>query len=406
MTTAGDYEVTEHFERFSQVNDVFSRSFWDERIRDENSDRFYATYRRPLTQWRKANGFTQRDYAVRNAAWHVADIFAEMYEDSGRRDGFLSTLSQLRPGPDVQAPLGTTTETTAELKAVASTFGADLVGIAGTDERWHYTERFSTRVPGGDAGPVPAEDLSGLDSVVVIGQAMDHDLTQTAPSALAGAATGLGYSHDALVLLATAQYIINLGYRAVPSMNDTALAIPYALEAGLGEYGRNGLLITPELGPRLRIGKIFTDLPLDHDAPQPFGVTEFCRVCDRCAQACPATAIPDGEPTEVRLNESTIAGVRKWQVDGEACFGYWSKINSDCSVCVRVCPFNRDYSQPENQEWLKVALSDDRTRALELHDQAEAGARLKPVSWWQSRGGAGRAPATDLAPIGHTDRQI
>lgn len=387
--TAGDYEVTERFARFSQVDDVFSRSFWDDRIRTEQSDLFYATYRRPLDKWRTANGFTQRDYAVRNAAWHVTDVFAELREPDDRRDGFLSSLSMLRDGPAEKAPLGSVEECTAELKAVARTFGADLVGVTAADERWHYTERFSAQVGGG----VENDDLSGLESVIVIGQAMDHDLTKTAPSALAGAATGLGYSHDALVLLATAQYIINLGYRAVPSMNDTALAIPYALEAGLGEYGRHGMLISPELGPRLRLGKIFTDLPLAHDGPKPFGVTEFCRVCDRCADACPASAIPTGAPTEVKLNESTIAGVRKWSVDGEACFGYWAKINSDCAVCVRVCPFNRDYSTRRHRWWARLATSRLRRFALWLHDRADAGARLKPVAWWQARGGAGRVRA-------------
>lgn len=39
-------------------------------------------------------------------------------------------------------------------------------------------------------------------------------------------------------------------------MNDTALAIPYALKAGLGEYGRHGLVITPEFGPR--VGATYT----------------------------------------------------------------------------------------------------------------------------------------------------
>lgn len=153
-----------------------------------------------------------------------------------------------------------------------------------------------------------------------------------------GAATGLGYSHDALVLLAVSQYLNpsshqlsavphmqfcmhralqrerpfralccarslsslkytrvtccclpaavgssrylrNLGYEAIPSMNDTALAIPYAIKAGLGEYGRHGLLITPEFGPRLRLGKIFTNMPLAHDTPIKFGVKEFCGAC-------------------------------------------------------------------------------------------------------------------------------
>ncbi|MBT5849964.1 MAG: reductive dehalogenase, partial [Acidimicrobiaceae bacterium] len=51
------------FERFSQVDDVFSRSRFDPEIHDEKADRFYATYRRPLAEWRPARGFGQNDYA-------------------------------------------------------------------------------------------------------------------------------------------------------------------------------------------------------------------------------------------------------------------------------------------------------------------------------------------------------
>ena len=286
MRLPDSFEILDDFERFSQVNDVFSRSFWDDEIRDELTDRFYATYRRPLTKWRKANGFTQRDYAVRNASWHVTDVFAEMYEADDRRDGFLDALSMLRDGPEERLEPESPGAAAADLKHVAKTFGADLVGITAFDERFVYTERYSAST--GEAKPAELPD--GLDHIVVMGQSMDPGLIQTAPSALAGSATGLGYSEDAAVLLSVAQYIRNLGYRAVPSMNDTALAIPLALKAGLGEYGRHGMLITPELGPRLRIGKIFTDLPLAHDQPQYFGVKEFCEQCDRCAAACPARA--------------------------------------------------------------------------------------------------------------------
>ena len=101
-----------------------------------------------------------------------------------------------------------------------------------------------------------------MTSVIVVVHEMDHDLLKTVPSALSGTATGVGYSKDVVTLLALAQYIRNLGYQAYASMNDTAVSIPYAIKAGLGEYGRHGLLITPELGPRLRIGKVFTDLAL------------------------------------------------------------------------------------------------------------------------------------------------
>lgn len=375
------FEVLAGFERFSQVDDVFSRSSWDETIRDERSQRFFATYRRPLTDWRRANGFTQRDYALRNAAWHVADVFAEMHEDRGRRDGFLDPLSMLREGPETRVEPTSPEESARHLKQVAEVFGADLVGVTAFDERWVYTERFSSAT--GAAKPNDLPD--GLTSVVVIGQSMDADLIKTAPSALSGAATGLGYSRDAAVLLGVAQYIRNLGYRAVPSMNDTALAIPLAIQAGLGEYGRHGMVITPELGPRLRFGKIFTDLPLADDRPRRFGVREFCEICDRCAEACPASAIPRGEPVPVALNRSGLKGVRKWSVDGEACFGYWSKINTDCAICVRVCPFNRDYSKRHNRWWRRLAGTRLRRWMLRLHDRIGGGRRRKPNDWWAVR---------------------
>ncbi|MCP4225211.1 MAG: 4Fe-4S dicluster domain-containing protein, partial [Actinomycetia bacterium] len=218
--------------------------------------------------------------------------------------------------------------------------GADLVGVAEADGRWLYSERYSRAADGAKPNPLPPD----LDRVVVIGQAMDPSLIATAPSALAGAATGLGYSQDVVVLLCISQYIRNLGYRAVPTLNDTALAIPYAIKAGLGEYGRHGLVVTPEYGPNVRFGKIFTDLPLAIDTPIRFGVEEMCDICRACTTACPSTAIPGNGPSELRHNVSNIEGVTKWTVDGEACFNYWAKINSDCSVCIRVCPYTRDSS--------------------------------------------------------------
>ncbi len=372
------FEIGPGFERFSQVNDVFSRSFWDEAIRSEHSDRFYSTYRRPLDTWRKARGFRQRDYALRNASWHVTDLFAEMHEDEDRRDGFLDPLSMLRDGPDEQVDCGSPDEAAQTIKKVAMTFGADLVGITERDERWTYTERFSATT--GEAKPNPLDDT--LKHVIVIGQSMDHDLIRTAPSALAGTATGLGYSHDAMVLLGVSQYLKNLGYEAVPSMNDTTLGIPYAIKAGLGEYGRNGLVITPEFGPRIRVGKIFTNLPLSHDRPIDFGVRSFCDTCTRCADACPSQAIPLGPPTRKQHNKSNLLDVNKWSVNGESCFGYWAKINSDCAICVRVCPFNRDYSKPINRWWRRLAGSNQRSLALRLHDRLGTGERLKSRDWW------------------------
>ena len=366
------------FERFSQVDDVFNRSWWDPAVRSPETERFFESYRRPLESWKKARGFRRKDYALRNAAWHGADIFAELKEADDRREGFLDPLSVLRDASDERAEIGPPADAAVELKQVARVLGADLVGIAARDDRWVYTERYSREADG--AKPNDLDDA--LDRVVVVGQAMDPSLIATAPSALAGAATGLGYSQDVIVLLSIAQYIRNLGYQAVPTLNDTALAIPYAIKAGLGEYGRHGMVITPEHGPNVRFGKIFTDLPVAVDHPIRFGVEEMCGTCQACADACPATAIPRDAPTDRRHNVSNLEGVTKWTVDGEACFGYWAKINSDCSVCIRVCPYTRDYSTRAGRVWALLAGSPLRRLALRWDRAQRRGARVSSLEWW------------------------
>lgn len=228
-----------------------------------------------------------------------------------------------------------------------------------------------------------------MPHVIVIGKSMDFDLTETVPSALAGAATGLAYSRDATTLVALAQYIRNLGYRAEASMNDSALAIPLALQAGLGEYGRHGLLITPEFGPRLRLGKVFTDLPLVADRPKQFGVKQFCDQCRRCAEACPVKAIPMDPPSTAVYDRSNLIGVKKWTVDAAKCFGFWVNQNSDCSICIRVCPYNRDYSKWYHRFWRHLAATPLRGLMLRLENLIGRGER-KPAGWWWKRL---RAPA-------------
>lgn len=375
---AAGFEITDEFRRFNQRDDVFCRSFWDPNVKSGRSGLFYQSYRTPLIEWKTAEGFTQRDYALRNAAWHVTDIFAELKQDQDRREGFLDEYSVLREGPDRKVEVASPEAMAAEIKHVARTFGADLVGVTGFDERWVYTKKYSRR----RESEKPQDLPEGLSHVIVIAQSMDRDLIRTVPSALSGTATGLGYAHDTVVLLGLAQYIINLGYRAVPSMNDTALAIPFAIQAGLGEYGRHGLVITEEFGPRVRFGKIFTDLPLAHDRPKRFGVKEFCDVCRACTAACPAKAIPDGEPSAAVHNVSNIRGVRKWSVDGEKCFRFWANQNSDCSICVRVCPYNRDYTKLLNRLWRRLAGTRLRGLLDWMDRRSGRGARMRPSTWW------------------------
>ena len=377
---AAGIDVTEEFERFEQRNDVFTRAFWDDSVRTKQTDAFFASYRMEATP-RRGDGFTQRDFALRNASWLISDIMTDRFADQGRREGFQAPFSYDTPVAPDQVGIDEPAKMSAEIKRIAGFFGADLCGITDLDDRWLYQSRVDTR----DLSAAPNDLPEGLTSVIVLGHEMDETLVATYPSALAGAATGREYSHEAAIVLQLAAFIRNLGYEAVASMNDTGLVIPYAVKAGLGEYARNQLVITPQFGPRLRFSKIFTNLPLTHDAATPLGVRAFCDICTKCADACPVKALPYGPPETGGPNVSALKGVRKWTSDAEKCFGFWAKTSTDCAICMRVCPFNRDFRKWHHRLWLKLALSPWRKLALFL--DRNRGGRKKPSKWWDGETG-------------------
>ena len=370
-------EVTDDFERFIQRNDVFSRAMWDDSLQSPKTNAFFASYRMEATP-RRGDGFSQKDFALRNAAWLISDVVSDRSAKDGRREGFQAPIAADTPVASERLDVTDPSAMATEVKHIAKFFGADLCGVTNYDERWLYESRVDTRDMSDATNNLP----QGLTSVIVMGHQMEEDLVATYPSALAGAATGREYSHEATIVMQVAAYIRNLGYEAVASMNDTALVIPYAIKAGLGEYARNQLVITPEFGPRLRFSKIFTNIPLAHDAAKPLGVRAFCDICTACADACPVKALPYGSPTDIQPNISAIKGVRKWTSDAEKCFGFWASLASDCAICMRVCPFNRDFTKWRHRLWLKLALSPLRNFALRL--AKKHGARKKPSDWWRS----------------------
>jgi reductive dehalogenase len=375
------FQISEAFTPFSQKDEIFSRSFWDETIHSEKTDRFYTSYRKPLKEWKQVDGYQHRDFSVRNAGWHVADFFAERLDESNeRREGFLDFLTAQRESNAEPRDIPDPVEMSGEIKHVAKLFGADLCGITFYDKRWTYTKRFNRH----QLDEVEMDLPDGMTNTIVVAHEMDFELLRTVPSALSGTATGVGYSRDVTTLLALAQYIRNLGYEAYASMNDTALSIPMAIQAGLGEYGRHGLLITKEFGPRVRLGKIFTNLPLSHDKPIRFGVEAFCNVCKECAENCPPSAIDFGDQKETIYSQSNILGISKWTTDPEKCFDFWVKQVTDCSICIRVCPYNR-----KTPKWLyniriKLMGTSFRKFMLWLDRAMGKGERNAPSNWWNN----------------------
>jgi epoxyqueuosine reductase QueG len=131
-----------------------------------------------------------------------------------------------------------------------------------------------------------------------------------------------------------------LGYpaRAHIDGNYRVIAPLVARDAGLGEIGRMGLLMTPHLGPRVRLGVVTTEMPLVPDSRgDDASVLDFCNVCRKCATNCPVGAISSGD--RIAVDD----GLR-WAIDSETCYRYWNVIGTDCATCVRVCP----YSHPDN----------------------------------------------------------
>ena len=377
------FEVRRDFVPFNQMNDMFTRAFWDPSVKSDQTDGFFNSYRMEAAP-RRGSGFAQKDFALRNAAWCISDIISDRAAATGLREGFQGPIAYDTPIAPTKAELGAAADETREIKALAKMFGASLVGVTEIDERWHYSHRPDVR------SMTPTENVlpEGLTHVIVMGHAMDFDLVDTYPSALAGASTGMEYSHEAAISIQLAAYIRNLGYEAVASMNDTALVIPYAIKAGLGEYGRNQMVLTPEFGPRVRFSKIFTDLPLMADKPSKLGMATYCNECTVCADACPPKALPFGAPDMGPDSVSTQKGVKKWSADCEKCFGYWAKIKTDCAICMRVCPFNRRGGKRDDF-WLRLALDHGargRKLARKWHARKGMRARLKPSEWWARLG--------------------
>ena len=91
----------------------------------------------------------------------------------------------------------------------------------------------------------------------------------------------------------TAEILKNEGYKAEYK---TVLSLfgdfrPLAVDAGLGHWGRNGLVVNKEHGSGLLFAAIFTDAPLEKS---PRAELEHCHGCGECVQACPADAFANG----------------------------------------------------------------------------------------------------------------
>ncbi len=219
------------------------------------------------------------------------------------------------------------------IKKVTHIFGATLVGITKLNPDWCY-QGFLRGV-----GPGKYDVPKHWEYAIVI--ATPHEWDQLYANPTYGT-TYDAYARERSIAGQLETFLHELGYPArshVPPFFYDLVTPPVAVDAGLGEVGRNGLLITPELGCNARLAVITTNVPMEVDKPIDIGVTDFCRKCNICAKRCPSGAISHKDHPEV------VRGYKRWHINDESCFHTWASVATShargCRVCLAVCPYTR-----------------------------------------------------------------
>jgi ferredoxin len=229
-------------------------------------------------------------------------------------------------------------EISAYLKDLARYFGALDVGITRL-EPYHVYSHIG-RGTGTYGEAVQIEHTFALAFTVE----MDYEMVATGPKAPVILESARQYVEAARVAIQLANLLREMGYsaRAHIDGNYRVIAPLVARDAGLGEIGRMGLLMTPRQGPRVRLGVVTTDAALiaDERKPDPT-VIDFCRLCKKCAQNCPSHSISFEDRQE-------IDGALRWRIDSETCFHYWNVVGTDCARCMAVCPYAHPDSLSHN----------------------------------------------------------
>ncbi len=169
-------------------------------------------------------------------------------------------------------------------------------------------------------------------NAIVLAMEMDRGRIEMAPSAETARMILETYDRLGIAANRLAEFLRSNGLAGQAShpLGGLVLYPPFAQLAGLGWVGRHGLLITPELGPRVRLATVFTsaeDLRFADDGRHRW-IQEYCERCGRCIRDCPVEAI---------LEEPVVSGDRVTHIDRNRCFPYFLE-NYGCTICVKVCP--------------------------------------------------------------------
>lgn len=180
-------------------------------------------------------------------------------------------------------------ELTEKTKQIALDSGADLVGVVGVEDLAEHSEDIQKILP-------------GAKSVVVV--AAKHSLAaiQSKNIQMGQFDSIHAYNESSRAAHKTSRHLESEGFAsvAVPAFIPIDMQTPKkgmrgeicwrraGVRAGLGSYGENGLLVTPEYGSAIRISGLVTAAGLEADTPLK---QDACDHCLRCTDACPVDAL-------------------------------------------------------------------------------------------------------------------
>ncbi len=269
------------------------------------------------------------------------DPFRRMYGvGGGDPNNCLQNIMKLVPegavNPD-RIPVSDPAAMARKIKEVARFFGADVVGIAHLDQAYVYSHRSRVNVAMGQKAREPIHLPHRY--AICLGFASDYYKFLSNNSRISDAEYGLGNLRMIPTTFMLAAYIREMGYpaRAHDYAKTEVNPIPLAVNAGLGELGRHGMLIHEEYGSRIHLSVVTTDLPLKVDKPVDIGVEDVCKYCMKCARTCPSHSITFG-------GKEIYNGVEKYRINVESCYKYrlagrgqWT----NCVICVSSCCYNK-----------------------------------------------------------------
>jgi epoxyqueuosine reductase len=243
---------------------------------------------------------------------------------------------------------------TLEVKQYVLDQGIDLVGIAPTDRLNELTPEGYNR---------PKDILPECTSSIVVALRWSDPLVDGLPELRAMYSRMMIMMNNQIdeTLLCIARFLTKKGFLAMP----VHASDPYdlselkgflshkhaAVQAGLGEFGLNNLLLTPRFGPRQRFGQVLTDAELIPDGPMSSNLCEStipeCGFA--CIDICPKNAIPNDYARDPEIMKTAVW--RGTDIDKAGCSYYQDRglprmgrngYTFRCGLCIHACPVGSD----------------------------------------------------------------